>query len=187
MKKAFALLTVLLLLTACGKTEDAPAPVPAQPETAVTELLCDFAAEDLNGNAVDETVFSGCKVTMVNVWATFCSPCIREMPDLAALNRDLAADGFQIIGIPVDVTDYNMEKIPALITAAEDIIAQTGADYRHLLPSESLNRAFLNEVQVVPTTVFVNEKGEQLGEVYTGARSAEQWSVIIESLLGSAE
>ena len=179
MKRIVSILMCLLLvasLCACGGDE---ANVPAEKGEAI---FGSFAAMDLEGNAVNEEIFAGHKLTMVNIWATFCGPCIHEMPDLAKFSTAYG-DGFQIIGIPVDITDRNGAVIPDQKATALEIIAYTGANYRHLIPSDSLNEAYLFGVQAVPETVFVDSEGRQVGQSYLGARSEAEWRVIIESLL----
>lgn len=151
------------------------------------DILSSFTAVDLDGNAVDQSLLSDHKITMVNVWGTFCSPCIGEMSDLAALHQAYADQGFQVIGIPIDVVDKNLQTISGKITDAEEIIASTGADYCHLVPSKSLNDTILSGVQSVPLTVFVDEEGRQVGPAYLGAKSREKWETIIKELLESVQ
>ena len=62
-------------------------------------VLGTFAATDMDGNAVDESILSGKKVTMINLWAPWCGPCVGEMPDLQKLNEKYADKGFQVIGV----------------------------------------------------------------------------------------
>lgn len=150
-------------------------------EEKADPVFGDFISEDIEGNEVSSEIFKGKKVTMVNLWATFCSPCIREMPDLEKLSKDYADKGLQIIGIPCDA--YNDE----LVSQAEDIIKYTGVTYLNILPSATLDEAKLNSVMSVPETVFVDENGVQIGESIVGSKSYEQWAEIIDSVLESAE
>lgn len=143
-----------------------------------------FSTTDLDGNPVDQQVFTAHKLTMVNIWATFCSPCIKEMPDLAQLQAEFS-DELQIIGIVADAADKNGNALASKKEEALSIIETTGADYLHLLPSVSLNKAYLNNVNAVPETVFVDENGNQVGTRYIGAKSKAQWRQIIVSLLES--
>lgn len=143
-----------------------------------------FQSVDIEGNEVDYTVFEGKKLTMVNIWATFCGPCIREMPDLEKISKEYADKGFQIVGIVCDVSltaDGTHSK--ALLSEAEDVIENTGVTYLNILPSVSLNEAKLSEVYSVPETIFVDENGEQVGQ-YVGSKSYEDWCKIIDGLLG---
>jgi rhodanese-related sulfurtransferase/thiol-disulfide isomerase/thioredoxin len=148
-----------------------------------TGILGTFEAGDIDGNAVNESLFTGYKLTLVNVWATFCGPCIDEMPGLGELHRAYADKGVQVVGIVIDVTDSKGNVQPELLDTARDIIELTAADYRHLLPSADLNDALLNEVTAVPTTIFVDEKGNQVGETYVGSMDSTEWSAVIDGLL----
>lgn len=145
--------------------------------------LGQFTTTDLDGNEVTQDIFSESKLTMVNIWGTFCGPCISEMPDLALLNEEYADQDFQVIGITIDILDSNGQPHPDGIAAAKEIAAATGADYTHLVPSQELIQNKLKDVSAVPETIFVDEDGEQVGESYKGARSKEQWQEIIEELL----
>lgn len=178
-----------LLVSSCAKddgTLDGSDTSDASDE-AYDGVLSNFTSEDMEGNAVDRSIFDGKKLTMVNIWATFCSPCIREMPELAELNEEYAERGVQVVGIVVDLLDSKGEIDPELFADAEEIIDATGADYIHIVPSTSLIAAKLRYVYSVPETIFVDEHGNQVGGSYTGAKSKEQWAAIIDSLLLTLE
>ena len=138
-----------------------------------------FSATDMDGNEVREAVFSEARLTMVNVWATYCGPCLSEMPELGELAKEYDPEAFQIIGIISDVLEGSGEET---MTTAADLIAQTGADYPHLLLNESLYYALLTDVSAVPTTFFINENGEILKTV-VGAQKKSAWEDIINELL----
>ncbi len=183
-KRLFCLVALIALvvlpLTACRGGE-------ADINTAEGDIsFGQFSAVDMNGNPINESVFSDKKLTMINVWATFCSPCIDEMPALARLNSAYGED-FRIIGIPLDVVDGKYIPVEKNISEAKRIISETGANYMHIVPSGSLFYLHLSEVQVVPETIFVDRNGKQIGDVYLGARSEKEWASIIEQLLGSVE
>lgn len=134
-----------------------------------------FTSQDINGNPVDQTVFENYQLTMVNIWGTFCSPCIQEMPELGEISNEYA-DKMQIIGMIVDVSEPKQSN-------ALKIIDHTKANYLHIITSTDLIEGFLGKVQVVPTTVFVDKDGKQVGDVYTGARNKKEWIKIVDSLL----
>jgi thiol-disulfide isomerase/thioredoxin len=142
-----------------------------------------FISTDIAGETIDQTIFGNHKITLVNIWATFCGPCIDEMPDLAKLNEDYADQGFQVVGIVADAQEGNATEIEAALS----IVAQTGATYTHILASESLKEAKLRSVQYVPETIFVDASGNQIGESYVGSKNYKNWSKIIESLLNEVE
>ena len=98
---------------------------------AVSPVLAESAIPygyTLDGTPVTENVFSGSRVVMVNVWATFCGPCINEMPELGRLASEYAPEDLKIIGLVGDV--YNRTDLAKALS----IIEETGADYLHLLP-----------------------------------------------------
>lgn len=138
-----------------------------------------FEAQDLQGNPVTSSLFSEAKLTMLNVWATYCGPCLNEMPGLGKLTREYDPADFQLIGIISDVSES--ADLDALALAS-DLIAQTGADYPHLLSNQSLYHALLSNVTAVPTTFFFNENGE-LVDIVVGAMDQTAWEAKINELL----
>ena len=192
------LLTAAAVFSACGN-DPAPSVTPSSgevtaiptetssEEATLPEPAPSFTAVDLSGNEVTDAIFSGHKLTMVNIWGTFCGPCIREMPELGKLSAEYADKGVQIIGIICDSADYTYQPIDSVLTSAQSIIMQTGANYRHLVLSESLSARFMQGVTAVPTTFFVDETGETIGEAVIGSRSYEQWKAVFEKLLSEAE
>jgi thiol-disulfide isomerase/thioredoxin len=145
--------------------------------------LSSFWTVDINGNEVTEQIFSSSKLTMVNVWATYCPPCLKEMPDLGELSKEYDSSLFQIVGIVTDVYHPNQRVFQQNLVTANDIIYTTGADYTHLLPSQELYELRLKNVQFVPETFFVDSKGRIVGETYISLRSKQEWKKIIESTL----
>jgi len=148
--------------------------------------LGSFSTVDLYGNAVTESVFQGKKLTMIHCWATFCNPCVEEMPTLAELQREYG-ESFQVIGIVVDAADPNGVVRPEKKAEAISIAESTQGDYFHLLPSGDLYRNYLSGVQAVPETVFLEENGNLIGGRYLGARSKGEWKRIIDAILESLE
>ena len=168
---------------------EAPPESPSSPASQEEEapeaapILGEFTATDLAGNEVTQSVFEGHPVTMVNVWATFCGPCLREMPDLAALHQEFSEQGFQILGIVTDVQAPDGSISQEQVDLAAQIAEETGASYLHLLPSEDLIACLLWQVSSVPTTIFVDETGALIGKGYLGSRDAAAWRSIIEEKL----
>ncbi len=143
-----------------------------------------FTAPDLEGNEVDQSIFADYDLTMINIWATFCGPCLNEMPDLGELAAAYAEKGVAIVGIVADVppkADGSFD--PAMVAAVQELVELTGADYLHLLPSADLIAAKLGQVSAVPETIFVDSQGRQVGDSYIGSRSGEAWAAIIDELL----
>lgn len=164
-----------------GSTEPSGT-VQQETPTALPEELAgpaDFEARDMEGNTVSAEIFSQSKLTMVNVWATYCNPCLREMPALGELAQAYDAGDFQIIGVISDVPENAEEEA---IDMAKELIGQTGADYTHLLLNESIYNAMLTDVAAVPTTFFFDENGVLLDTV-VGAMEKSSWEEKINGLL----
>lgn len=146
-----------------------------------------FTAQDLDGNQVDETIFEDAELTMINVWGTFCTPCLEEMPDLAELNREYQEKGVQIIGICSDTINADKELDEAQLEKARELAEQTGADYPHIAMSGTLVDTLLPQVMAVPMTIFVDSEGTQVGTAYMGARDKEGWAGILDEVLSSVQ
>lgn len=142
-----------------------------------------FTATDLNGRIVTSEIFEKNKVTMLNIWGTFCGPCIREMPDLAKLNEANKGKGVEVVGIVVDILDRKGNVDSRIKSTAETIIAKTGANYTNIVPSKEMLNGLLKNVQAVPATIFVDSNGNQIGEVFLGSKSQKDWQKIIDEIL----
>ena len=175
--KLFVILLAGLMLTGCGK-ENEPS---ASTETEAPEpYIVTFEAATTNGTAITSDCFADSKLTMLNVWATYCNPCLNEMPDLGEIAAAYEKSEFQMIGIVSDVSDFSEE---ADKKEALELIKQTGADtYPHLFLNQSLYSSLVGAVEGVPTTFFVNQSGELLGYL-VGAQTKETWEELINDLL----
>ena len=192
-----------LLLSGCtggtdGKTVEtdpgagAVSSPPVQEETPSEEessaIFVTFEGTDLEGNTVSEDVFTQSKLTMVNVWATYCNPCLREMPGLGELAAEYDGAEFRIIGIVSDVWEGEDQTLGVLLqqgrgqALVESLVQQTGANYPHLLLNDSINNAFMGSVSGVPTTFFFDGEGMYLGGVVGSAEKSE-WEELIHGLL----
>ncbi len=180
MKKLTCIFIVILLaaaLTACGGSS-ASKPSEAA-EKSETEAAVSFETVDIDGNKVSSAdIFSQHKITMVNIWGTFCGPCIDEMPDLEVLNGRLAEKDCAIIGIICDVQGPKDEDT---IADAREIIGTTGVTYLNLLPWPQLFDVF--PAMYVPTTYFVDSNGQVIGEEAVGARGADDYEGLVDGLL----
>ncbi|MDO4344182.1 MAG: TlpA disulfide reductase family protein [Eubacteriales bacterium] len=132
-------------------------------EDKIAQGLQKFSAIDLEGNEVTQDIFADKDITMVNVWGTFCSPCIGEMPDLAELSDSLP-ENMQLVGLIIDVADENDENFET----AKQIVEKSGADFTHIIAGEDM-AAFVESIEGVPTTFFVDKDGKILGDEILGA------------------
>lgn len=127
-----------------------------------------FTTTDLDGNPVDESIFAQSDLTVLNVWGTFCSPCIGEIPELGEWARALPAN-VRLYGLVSDITSLNDTDQIAL---AKKIMQKANADYRNLIADESL-LPLLDGVVGVPTTFFIDRNGNLVGDPVVGADVAQ--------------
>ena len=140
-----------------------------------------FETTDLEGNPVkSDAIFANNKVTMINIWATTCGPCIQEMPELEKLNKEFAKKGGAIIGVLRDVPlNNNM-----YLQEAKDIIKDTGVTYPNLRTWDDFDSMF--SVLGTPTTYFVDSHGNIVGEPILGA-NINKYKEVMEELLSQAQ
>ncbi len=170
-----------LLLSGCAKDNEPAGSVSGSEAAsgATSEPSAEpitFEGTDLEGNTVSADIFSQSKLTMVNVWATYCNPCLSEMPFLGELAAEYDVEEFQVIGIVSDVMEGKDQSL------AESLVEQTGASYPHLLLNESIYYGLLTDVTAVPTTFFLDENGVVLDTV-VGAMKKTAWEDKINGLL----
>ena len=165
-KKIFAaLLMMSLLLSGCG--EDSAADHGSHNHkiaqaSPVAKNIPNFSAKTITGETVTNEIFAAKKISLVNIWGTFCPPCIGEMPELGELARSLPADA-QIIGLVCDASENSQQ-----VKRALKITREANADFMNIIPDEQLMK-FMEGVEAVPTTIFVNSKGEVVGKAIIGA------------------
>ena len=163
---AIALLALILIGYACFGREDAS---PAQ------SFITEFSTVDFYGQAVDESIISGKEYTMINFWASFCKPCKKEMPEIQKIYGELP-DNIGIVGVCLDA-------IPGRETfdTAKEILEECGVTYTNLTNCPELAQAYDSISDAVPVTVFVNSRGEQIGDVIIGA-DTDAYREVINSL-----
>lgn len=158
-----------------------------EPVSLEERAFMEFEAQDLSGETVNQDVFKDKKLTMVNIWGTFCGPCIEEMPYLGELNKEYQDKGFQIVGVVADGIDQEMNIDPTQVEKAKGMVEQTGADYLHILPTKDLIEKKLIYTQVIPETIFVDSTGQQIGDPVIGSNDKAGWSKIIDEKLAEIQ
>ena len=154
---------------------------PKAPEISGSEIM-DKEIFDIDQNPMKlGSLISGNKVTMLNFWGTFCGPCIQEMPFLGELERKYKDQGFEILGLTLDIVDERGKVDEDLIEEAEDIISATGVTYPILIASKELKD--YNQLTVVPTTYFVDSHGNMIRDPVIGSQTLDSWEKIITELL----
>lgn len=124
-----------------------------------------FSGTDFDGNSVDESLFSGNAVTVVNFWFTGCKPCVAELSKLNELNDTIREMGGEVIGINTETFDGN----EAAIKDAAAILESQGAAYRNLsIDSDSDAGKYAADIMAFPTTILVDRNGNIVGEPLLG-------------------
>ncbi len=123
-----------------------------------------FTAVDLNGNTVTESIFSEKDLTVVNIWGTFCGPCVGEMPELGTWAQEMP-DNVQLIGLVIDVAGEEDTEHRDL---AVSIMEKAGADFTQIIANQDF-ADILKDVYGVPTTIFVDKEGNIVGDSIIGA------------------
>lgn len=144
---------------------------------------------NLAGDEIDKTIFEGHDLTVINVWATSCKPCLSEMPELAKLSDEYEQNGgqVQIIGLCTDLVDMDANRVDSQIELANQIVELTGADYTHLVPDDEMLNFLMENIIGVPTTFFVDSQGKEVGESVIGARDQAAWQEEVNNRLAMLE
>lgn len=140
-----------------------------------------FETVDLDGNTVTNNLFAGKDVTVINVWGTFCGPCINEMPELAAWAGELP-DNVQLVGLVGDVSGPDDSEHLSL---AQLICEKAGVTYTNIIPDDSL-REFLSGLIGYPTTFLVDGNGNLIGDPIIGA-APDEYKKAVEKALGETQ
>lgn len=139
-----------------------------------SDALTSFSTTDLDGSAVTQDIFSKYDLTMVNIWATWCGPCVAEMPDLATLHKNLTKN-VNMISICIDGADDP--------ETAKAILKDAGAGFIALVGNDELEENLLQHILAVPTTLFVASDGSIIGDAIEGALSTEEYQAEIDARL----
>ncbi len=192
-KKLLAALLAVGLLAGCSSVPSETAPsvepsVAASPSAEPTgDPLGEFVTQDINGTEYTQEMFQDYDLTLVNIFATWCSPCVAEMPELEELYQDLKDRGVNVVGFVLDGVDENGEVIPESLSQAQELVEATGVTYPVLLPDPTFLNGRLIGIMAVPETFFVDKNGNMVGTVYRGSGSYEDWLAVVEEELAVLE
>ena len=143
-----------------------------------------FEGKDLDGNTVkSDELFSGNAVTVVNFWFTTCNPCVGELSELDALNKELAEKGGALIG----VNTFTLDGDKAAIADAKDVLAKKGATYQNIyFGSGGDVGKFVENVFAYPTTYVVDRNGNIVGEPIVGAVTGKTQAEALQAQIDKA-
>ena len=143
-----------------------------------------FEGKDLDGNTVkSDELFSGNTVTVVNFWFTTCNPCVGELAELDALNKELVEKGGSLIG----VNTFTLDGDEAAISEAKDVLAKKGATYQNVyFDSDGEAGKFTTNIFAYPTTYVVDRSGNIVGEPIVGAITEKKQAETLQKLIEQA-
>ena len=143
-----------------------------------------FEGKDLDGNAVkSDELFSGNAVTVVNFWFTTCNPCVGELSELDALNKELAEKGGSLIG----VNTFTLDGDETAISEAKDVLAKKGATYQNVyFDSDGEAGKFTTNIFAYPTTYVVDRSGNIVGDPIVGAITEKKQAETLQKLIDQA-
>ena len=143
-----------------------------------------FEGKDLDGNTVkSDELFSANAVTVVNFWFTTCNPCVGELSELDALNRELAKKGGALIG----VNTFTLDGDETAISEAKDVLAKKGATYQNVyFDSDGEAGKFTTNIFAYPTTYVVDRNGNIVGEPIVGAITEKKQAETLQKLIEQA-
>ena len=143
-----------------------------------------FEGKDLDGNTVkSDELFSANAVTVVNFWFTTCNPCVGELSELDALNKELAKKGGALIG----VNTFTLDGDEAAISEAKDVLAKKGATYQNVyFASDGEAGKFTTNIFAYPTTYVVDRSGNIVGEPIVGAITEKKQAETLQKLIDQA-
>ena len=143
-----------------------------------------FEGKDLDGNPVkSDELFSANAVTVVNFWFTTCNPCVGELAELDALNKELTEKGGSLIG----VNTFTLDGDEAAISEAKDVLAKKGATYQNVyFDSDGEAGKFTTNIFAYPTTYVVDRSGNIVGEPIVGAITEKKQAETLQKLIDQA-
>ena len=169
------------------ETPDGTVSVPAENGKPIEQNSNPFPAfegKDLDGNPVkSDELFSANAVTVVNFWFTTCNPCVGELSELDALNKELAKKGGALIG----VNTFTLDGDETAISEAKDVLAKKGVTYQNVyFDSDGEAGKFTTNIFAYPTTYVVDRSGNIVGEPIVGAITEKKQAETLQKLIDQA-
>lgn len=138
----------------------------------------EFKTKTIDGKDIDSSIFSDSKVTMVNIWATTCGPCIEELPEIQKLYDDMKESGVNVIGILTDLPDDEAQEL------AKEIVKKKEVKFDNIIPDDNLKNGILKNITSTPTTIFIDSNGNLSDQVVIGA-NVEAYKTKIKEIINN--
>lgn len=153
-----------------------------QAEANTDSDLGNFEMSDVDGTSYTQSLFGEYDLTLVNVFTTWCSPCVNEIPELQKLSEQMKDQHVGVIGVVLDAVSDGTENSEA-VQKAQLLREKTGASYPFLIPDATMMNGHLNGISTFPHTFFVDKNGNIVGETYEGSHDLEGWTDIVNAQL----
>lgn len=141
---------------------------------------------ELSGAAKLAEVIADNDVTLINVWATWCTPCVNELPELQKISEKYKNVG--VVGLLADgVNTETFAEDDAAIEAAKELMAEKGVDYTIVIPDKDIFNKYIANIMYFPTSYFVDNQGNIIGGEIIGANDEAAWSLYADAALAAAE
>ena len=144
-----------------------------------------FETKGVDGKDYTEKVFSDYDLTLVNIFTTWCSPCVNEIPELEKLYEEMKDKGVGVVGVVLDTVGDDGKQDDATVKKAGVLQEKTKASYPFLIPDSTMMNGRLNGISAFPETFFVDKDGNIVGETYSGSHSLDEWKKIVEKELAN--
>ena len=142
-----------------------------------------FETTGIDGKTYTEKVFSDYDLTLVNIFTTWCSPCVKEIPELQELYKEMKDKGVGVAGVVLDTTDEKGNQDEEAVKKAGILQKKTKAEYPFLIPDTTMMNGRLQGISAFPETFFVDKDGNIVGDTYTGSHTLDDWKEIVEKEL----
>ena len=142
-----------------------------------------FETTGIDGKTYTEKVFSDYDLTLVNIFTTWCSPCVKEIPELQELYKEMKEKGVGVAGVVLDTTDEKGNQDEEAVKKAGILQKKTKAEYPFLIPDTTMMNGRLQGISAFPETFFVDKDGNIVGDTYTGSHTLDEWKEIVEKEL----
>ena len=142
-----------------------------------------FETTGIDGKTYTEKVFSDYDLTLVNIFTTWCSPCVKEIPELQELYKEMKEKGVGVAGVVLDTTDEKGTQDEEAVKKAGILQEKTKAEYPFLIPDTTMMNGRLQGISAFPETFFVDKDGNIVGDTYTGSHTLDEWKEIVEKEL----
>ncbi len=147
--------------------------------------LGEFTTQDVDGNEYTQDMFKDYDLTLVNIFTTWCPPCVAEMPELEKLYQQMKDQGVNVVGFVLDVLNEEGEIVQEDLERAQELVKRTGVTYPVLLPDSGYLNGRLTGIDAFPETFFVDQDGNVVGGTYQGSGDLEDWLEVVEQELAA--